>query len=171
MCERQDAAKFPSRRKIRLPRAMYRQGNACLITIGTGDRHPWFRIHPAVSKAFGEIIAETAAQRDAQVLAWCAMPDHVHLLAQDVDVIDFVRLIKGRLTPTARRYERSRRMWQRGFHDHVLRREESLERVSLYILENPVRSGLVNVATDYPWSGSNVWPEWRASYDAAGGRR
>ena len=61
-------------------------------------------------------------------------------------------------------------MWQRSFHDHGLRREESLERVALHILENPVRSGLVDVATDCPGSGSNEWPNWRETYDADDGR-
>jgi len=103
-------------------------------------------------------------------LAWVVMPDHVHLLVQDPDLVEFVRLLKGRMTPPARRYEQGRRLWQRSFHDHGLRRDESLERVALYIFENPVRSGLVGNAEDYPWSGSNVWPDWRSCYDAVGGR-
>ena len=149
---------------------MYRQGHAFLVTVGTWDRHRWFGIYPELPSAFADIVVETAAQRGSQVFAWCAMPDHVHLLVQDADVIDFVRLVKGRMTPIARRHERGKKLWQRSFHDHGLRREESLERVALYIFENPVRSGLVGVATDYPGSGSNVWPNWRESYDADDGR-
>ena len=149
---------------------MYRQGHGFLVTVGTWGRHRWFGIYPELCSAFGDIVVETAAQRGSQVFAWCAMPDHAHLLVQDADVIDFVRLVKGRMTPIVRRHEQGKKLWQRSFHDHGLRREESLERVALHILENPVRSGWVDVATDYPGSGSTVWPNWRETYDADGGR-
>ena len=91
---------------------MYRQGHTFLVTVGTWDRHRWFDIYPELSSAFGDIAVETAAQRGSQVFAWCAMPDHVHLLVQDADVIDFVRLVKGRMTPIARRHERGKKLWR-----------------------------------------------------------
>jgi REP element-mobilizing transposase RayT len=53
------------------------------------------------------------------------MPDHVHLLVQDHDVVEYVRLVKGRTTPSARQHARGRRLWQRSFYDHGLRKEES----------------------------------------------
>ena len=92
------------------------------------------------------------------------MPDHVHLLVQDPDVVDLVRLFKGRSTPSARRHEPGRRLWQRSFHDHGLRREESVETVAKYIFENPMRAGLVENPAEYPWSGSSVWQNWRELY-------
>jgi len=46
--------------------------------------------------------------------------------------------------------------WQRDFFDHRLRREESLRDKSDYILQNPVRAGLVKRAGDWPYVW---WPE------------
>ena len=140
---------------------MYREGHVFFVTISTFKRHPWFRVYPGLSEAFVEILRQTVDERGTQLFAWCLMPEHVHLLAQDPDLVEMVRLLKGRMTPAARRCDRNHRLWQRSFYDHGLRREESVERVALYIFENPVRSELVEHTVDYPWSGSNVWPDWR----------
>ena len=43
-------------------------------------------------------------------------------------------------------------VWQEESFDHVLRSSESLDAKIDYILQNPVRAGLVNVASEYPWS-------------------
>ena len=43
--------------------------------------------------------------------------------------------------------------WQRDFHDHRLRRDESFSEKSDYILQNPVRAQLVERAEDWPY----VW--------------
>jgi len=41
-------------------------------------------------------------------------------------------------------------------YDHVLRKEESIEGVARYILDNPVRKGLVSDYKEYPFS----WSFW-----------
>ena len=46
------------------------------------------------------------------------------------------------------------KVWQVSFWDRFLREEESLEEVVLYVLNNPVRKGLVKEWRDYPYSGS-----------------
>jgi REP element-mobilizing transposase RayT len=160
--------RFPIRRTIRLPQQAYREGNVFLVTIGTSARFPWFRQHTALAERAVAMLIETADVRKTQLYAWCVMPDHVHLLLQDADLTDFVRIFKGRLTPVARQFQPERPLWQRSFHDHGLRREESVDRVAQYIFENPVRAGLVSSPADYPWSGSNAWPQWRQSYQRAG---
>jgi len=47
--------------------------------------------------------------------------------------------------------------WQRGFYDHVLRREEDILVHLRYIAENPVRRGLVDDWRDYGFTGSDVF--------------
>src|SRR2546429_9786281 len=42
--------------------------------------------------------------------------------------------------------------------DHVLRSSESLDAKIDYVLQNPVRKGLVRIASEYPWS-------WRKPMD------
>ena len=157
--------RFPVRRKIRLPGSGYREGHCFFITIGTDKRYRWFSHHRVLGDELVNILNRTAAERHTLLFAWCVMPDHVHLLALDRDIVDLVRLLKGRATPLARHIEPQRRLWKRSFYDHGLRHEESVERVAQYIFENPVRKNLARAPPDYPWSGSNVWPDWCSLYD------
>ena len=47
-------------------------------------------------------------------------------------------------------------VWQPGFHDRALRKNEDLVTASRYIVANPVRAGLVEHIADYPhWDA--VW--------------
>jgi putative transposase len=149
------------RKPIRLAPELYREGHVFSLTVTTYERFAWFGRYPQLAKAVQGTIVQTAVERGSELFAWCIMPDHVHLLIQDADVVAFVRLVKGRSVPVARPLAPSRRLWQRSFFDHALRREESTEHVARYILNNPVRAGLVEHAVDYPWSGSLVWPQWR----------
>ena len=156
--------RFPIRKRIRLPLPVYSQGNAFFITITTHLKHPWFQLHPKLSQEAIQIIRQLASLRHAAVYSWCIMPDHVHLLLQDQEVVDFVRLFKGKMTPKARKIEAERRLWQRSFFDHAMRKEESLTNIACYIWENPVRAGMADEPEKYPFSGSEVWPDWRRIY-------
>jgi len=156
--------RFPVRKKIRLPLPVYSQRNAFFITITTHQKHPWFRLHPLLSETAINIIQELASLRNAVIYSWCIMPDHVHLLLQDQEVVGLIRLFKGRMTPRARSIEPQRRLWQRSFFDHALRKEESLSEIACYIWENPVRAAIVEEPQEYLWSGSEVWPDWRKFY-------
>jgi len=47
-------------------------------------------------------------------------------------------------------------VWQRGFHDHAVRREEDLQALARYVVANPVRAGLVQRTGLYPhWDA--IW--------------
>jgi REP element-mobilizing transposase RayT len=153
------------RQGIRLPRSAYEEGQAFSITITTAKRYPWFKVHCDLADTSISLILALAQEREAVVFAWCIMPDHIHLLLQDNNILDLVRLFKGRLTPEARRLEPVRTFWQRSFYDHALRKEEALEDVARYIWENPARAGIVDRASAYPWSGSLVWPNWKEFVD------
>jgi hypothetical protein len=45
-------------------------------------------------------------------------------------------------------------LWQRSYFEHVLRDDEDSFQVARYILENPVRTGMVRNPEDYPFLGS-----------------
>jgi hypothetical protein len=47
-------------------------------------------------------------------------------------------------------------LWQESYFDHVLRDDEETDRAMRYVLENPVRKGLVPRFEDYPYAGSDV---------------
>lgn len=47
-------------------------------------------------------------------------------------------------------------LWQKGFHDHAVRKEEDLPALARYVVANPVRAGLVQRVGQYPhWDA--IW--------------
>jgi len=101
----------------------------------------------------------TSKQRRVSILIYCFMPDHVHLLALTRDstfLPDFMRDFK-QATGFAFKRKTKRKLWQKSYHDHVVRTEQSLWAAALYIAANPVRAGLVEEARDWPWTGSLIW--------------
>jgi len=117
-----------------------------------------------VHSRFAHIVTDEFEMRadegDCDNLAYVVMPDHIHWLVQpgcDVSLHEIVRKMKGR---SARRINLHRslrgRVWQAGFHDHALRTEDDIESLATYLIQNPVRAGLVSDVTDYPhWK--SVW--------------
>ena len=153
--------KLPDRKTPRLPRERYQRGTPTLVTAVTHVRAPWFARSPALPRAATEILLSLAQEREARLDAWCWMPEHVHVLVKDADTVSFVRLLKGRIAAEARRQGLRARLWQRSFHDRLLRRDEAVPKAAVYVLANPERRGLVVEAKQYPWSGSLSWPDWR----------
>jgi putative transposase len=88
------------------------------------------------------------------------MPDHVHLLlegtADAADLRESVRVWK-QLVGYAWKRRTNTQLWQIGFHDHVLRERDDTRAIVRYLLNNPVRAGLVQAASEYPWSGSSLY--------------
>ena len=74
------------------------------------------------------------------------MPDHVHAIVALPPYEEMSRVIRSWKIYTSRE---TRVRWQRDFFDHRLRRDESFEQKATYILENPVRAGLVRSADDW----------------------
>jgi REP-associated tyrosine transposase len=101
------------------------------------------------------------------LMAYCIMPNHVHLLIKSLikesashrgrsakyPVAETLRLLKGR---TARNcnleLKRNGSFWQHESYDHVVRDEKELERIILYILNNPVKAGLVKEWKAWPFT-------------------
>lgn len=94
-------------------------------------------------------------------LAWVVMPDHFHgllSLGESDDLQKIMQQVKGR---SARLLNNKfgvtgQSLWQKGFYDHALRREEDRKTIARYIVMNPVRAGLVASVYEYPhWDA--VW--------------
>jgi putative transposase len=89
------------------------------------------------------------------------MPDHLHLLVEALsdasDLIAFVHAMKQRTAYEYRRRLQGGPLWQKGYFEHVVRDDESTKTQARYILENPVRAGLMTEPLEYPFSGSLVF--------------
>ena len=150
----------PQRRRIRLaPTASADIGEICSITIAVKGRMPVFA-NPAVAAAAGDVLRRHAAVADVPVYAWCVMPDHVHLLlgaSPSCDIVTFVGQVKNLAQREAWRLGGKGAFWQTSFWDHVLRGDEPLAHALEYVLNNPVRAGLVERWCDDRVSGSIVF--------------
>ncbi len=94
-------------------------------------------------------------------LAFVAMPDHLHWLVElkKGALATLMQQVKG---ASARRINAQRgrtgALWQPGYHDRAIRRDEDLRAVARYLVGNPIRTGLVARVMDYPhWD--TVWVE------------
>jgi REP element-mobilizing transposase RayT len=82
------------------------------------------------------------------------MPDHLHLLARPGRSLgDVIRMLKTYTTRQVKELGRPGKLWQDDYYDHILRRREDSFGIARYILENPVRRGLVTTPEAYRWSG------------------
>ena len=106
-----------------------------------------------------------------ELIALCIMPNHVHIvnmLNDELEVsqsnekgktkeyllADVLRLIKGSSARESNKLlNRTGSFWQHESYDHVVRNEKELNKIILYVLNNPVKAGLVK-----------DWKEWKWNY-------
>jgi REP element-mobilizing transposase RayT len=105
---------------------------------------------PLVSDGVGEKLIEAIRFNYEHGRWWIfvavVMPDHVHLMARFPEEAKFVSSVRAWKHWTARHLGVE---WQRDFFDHRLRREEDARETADYILQNPVRDGLVRDWRDW----------------------
>ena len=104
-------------------------------------------------------LLSTAARWDVEIVAYCFMPDHLHLLvegkSEGADSRKYADAFRRTSGFHFRRQRARRRLWQEGYFDRVLREEEATLDVVSYIVLNPVKAGLCADAGAYPFSGSS----------------
>ncbi len=128
-------------------------GQIYLVTTATKNRRPifadWSVAHTAV-----QTFTSPPVLQHSRLLCWVLMPDHVHWLIQ-VDQQTLSGEVKRLKAATAREINRrvgsTGSLWQPGFHDRAIRRDEDIRQVARYIVANPLRAGLVEHIGDYPF--------------------
>ncbi len=128
-------------------------GQVYHIVSVTYERRPLFD-----SLTYGRIVVralvDASSTNKARTVAFVVMPDHLHWLMQlgsSCELSEVVRWMKSRSSLALNRYRNSSDpVWQRGYFDHAVRREECLVVLSRYIVANPLRAGLVDTIGDYP---------------------
>jgi REP element-mobilizing transposase RayT len=152
----------PWRKRIRLPAAAYLEGgSAWHVTIGTQNRADQVFTNQEVARAVARTIETRCAARGAGLDLYCLMPDHCHLIIQvrSTGLIDIIGDVKSCTTRAWWNQGNRGRLWQRSFYDHGLRTERDYTETIRYILENPVRAGIVADWGDYPHIGGALIQE------------
>ncbi len=105
-----------------------------------------------------ETLLVASAQRHGfALLAYCFMPDHLHVLVEGSAESDLTLFMKDFKQGTSFDYKQrcGKQLWQRSYYDHVIRNDEDEEAAFAYILENPVQAGLVENFDAYPYTGGD----------------
>lgn len=133
-------------------------GRSYLITTVTAQRRPLF-LDFATSRLLVREMRRCTAEGLAESLAWVVMPDHLHWLVtlEHGGLARLVKRLKARSAQVINRHHALHgRVWQPGYHDRAVRREDDVRAMARYIVANPLRAGLVRRVADYPhWDA--VW--------------
>ena len=109
------------------------------------------------------LVAEALHYRDSKDFrldCFSIMPNHVHTVfkplgeeAPSKSLSSIMHSLKRNTAKQANRVlERSGAFWEHESFDHYIRDETERKRIVKYVLENPVKAGLVRHWTEWPWS-------------------
>lgn len=110
------------------------------------------------------LVAESIHYRAGRIYeldTFCVMPNHVHLvytplIKEDGSYQAMSTIMHSLKLYTSRRVnlllEREGDFWQHENYDHVIRDEAERQRIILYVINNPVKAGLVHHWQEWPWT-------------------
>src|SRR4030042_916866 len=134
----------------RLPKEFYLGSSIVAFTLCVKERAAIFQDSELVN-TFIRLLGEIVKKYKCKIPVYCFMPDHVHLIItgidEKVDLLKVVSLFKQK-TGFWMAKNRLGAYWQKDFFDHVIKKDESISTNIKYILDNPVRKGII---TD--WQG------------------
>jgi len=157
--------RYPYReKKHRLDPTIYTGRIVVSFTLCVQDRKELF-INDDIFKKFESILAAELKAGNCSSHVYFFMSDHAHILlsgsSDDSNIKKCIDSFKKKtgfwLYKNKPEYK-----WQKDYFDHILRKEEDLETLIKYILNNPVRVGLVDNWKQYKYKGSTIYhlDEW-----------
>ena len=148
--------------RIEFPDAVYH-------VTSRGDRREAIFEGDVDRRGFLDVLALGLARFDAQVLAYCLMGNHYHLVVytRQANLSLLMRHANGVYTQDYnRRHGKVGHLFKGRFKAILVDREGYLLEVCRYVELNPVRAGMVGAAGAWPWSsyrahvGEAESPEW-----------
>ena len=142
---------YSNRKSPRIPQYYYATPNYYFITICTHNKECIFG-KPGRLNAYGRIAEENLLKipvlfPSVHIEKYVVMPNHVHgiFVVSDSEESRLKNLsviigqYKMSVTKIIRTMEQGRIVWQRSFHDHVIRNQDDSDRHLKYIYENPFK--------------------------------
>ncbi|MFB3884221.1 MAG: transposase [Thermodesulfobacteriota bacterium] len=113
---------------------------------------------PGDYQRYLSFVSRYSEEKEAAILAYCLMPNHIHLLVRPSDEENLAKMMQG-ITLCYSKYfngenGRTGRLWECRYHSTVIDGERYLWAVSKYIENNPVRAGMVKKPEDYLYSSA-----------------
>jgi len=143
-------------KKHRLDAQIYTGNIIISFTLCIKGRKELF-CNPNVFNKLESILKEQLKAYNCRAYIYLFMPDHVHLLLggndENSDIKKCLDSFKQKsgfwLYKNFPEYK-----WQKDYYDHILRKNEDLAVQMKYILNNPVRAGIVDNWKEYKMRGS-----------------
>ena len=130
--------------RVSIPNQVY------LITSVTYKRKPVFRDLSAGRLLAGFI---NDSSLDLKTYCYVIMPDHFHWLFQvgeNQSLDNIVQKVKSSSGFHIKQQQKlTEKLWQPGYHDRALRKNEDVKAVARYVIANPLRAGLVDRVEKY----------------------
>ena len=137
---------LPKRKSTRIPGFDYSTPNYYFLTLCTKDRQCIFG-NPGILNRNGKIAEQMLLKipeiyPQVKVDKYVVMPNHVHLilvleLEQQISITHIIGQYKMSETKEIRKNCPNFHVWQRSFHDHIIRNQKSYEKIWEYIENNP----------------------------------
>jgi len=125
------------------------------ITTGLRNRRPLFR-RPKVAQLVMECFQFFRNRGEIELYGYVIMPDHLHVILKPKSPVTVSQIVKRFKTYVAHAVGQGR-IWEKGYWSEVIEGDYFLRQKLVYIHENPVRAGLVQVAQDYEWSSAREY--------------
>lgn len=107
-------------------------------------------------QVFLGLMEEAKALYRVNILAFCLMPNHFHLLLRPQKAEELSKWMQWLMTSHVRRYHchygTSGHVWQGRYKSFIVQEDMHLLTVVRYVEGNPVRAGLVESAKNWAWS-------------------
>jgi putative transposase len=146
-------------KKHQLDEHLYRGNHRIAFTLYIQDRKQFFN-KKSNFDIFETELLKSLQKHQCDAVVYLFMPDHFHVLLQGKNKdSDMKKTILSFKQTTGYWFSKNASdfTWQKDFYDHVLRKDEDLNKQIGYILLNPVRKGLVDKWNSYPLKGSTVF--------------
>ncbi len=117
------------------------------VTFTTKNRVPIFRNFLS-ARSLINILKQSDQLENTATLALVVMPDHIHWplqLGENQQLHNVIKTVKSKAS-----MQIGKSIWQPGFYDHAIRKDEDIVAIARYIIANPIRAGLVKRVGDYP---------------------
>lgn len=111
-------------------------------------------------KTYLFLLEKYSVNKNVIVLAYCLMPNHVHLILKPGEEKTLFKTMQGvALCYTQyfnRKYNRTGRLWECRYHSTVIDEEKYLWAVCRYVEKNPVRAGIARSPKSYAYSSARA---------------
>ena len=140
----------------------YVEGGTFFFTLVTHDRNAIFHDSSSIEVCLS-IIKQTQKYHPFELVAFCFIPDHLHVLVTlpdgQKDYSTIIKEIKRKVTKDLRWEHNTPSLivWQKRFWERTIRDEHDFKIHFDYIHYNPIKHGFVENLDDWKWSSFSYY--------------